>query len=148
MTYLLDIETLNCFSNIGDKIVPLVQYSSVKIPVFLDTVKDIVLPIVNNISVDTSSSDTILPVLNKSIDVINSTSLTVEPNTVHIEKMEFLAKNYIHIFNMKNIAIDLLCNKVNTCSSSVIQDFNLHNFIPFLLEKCSMSSVTCSWGHS
>ena len=73
MTYLLDVDTFNCFSNIGDKIVPLIQNSSIKIPIFLNTLTNTVLPIVNNTSVDTISSDTILLVLNSiSIDTISS----------------------------------------------------------------------------
>ena len=112
MTYLCDIDTFNCLSNIGDKIVPMVLNSGIKIPV-LNTVTNTVLPIVNNTSIDTISSDTILPPL----------------NNVSIGKMEFLANNFVHIFNMNNIAIDILCNKANTSSSSVMNNFNVYKSI-------------------
>jgi len=148
MTYLLDVDTFNCLSNIGDKIVPLIQNSSIKILVLLNTLINTVLPIVNNTSVDTISYDTILPVLNSiSIDTISSTLMS-ESNTVHFDKMDYLANNYVHILNMKNIAIDLLCSKANISSSSVMLDFNLYKSIPFLLERYYISSVSCSWGHS
>jgi hypothetical protein len=73
MTYLLDVDTFNCLSNIVDKIVPMIQNNSIKIPVLLNTLRNTVLPIVNNTNVDTISSDTILLVLNSiSIDTISS----------------------------------------------------------------------------
>jgi hypothetical protein len=84
MTYLLDVDTFNCLSNIGDKIVPLIQNSSIKILVLLNTLINTVLPIVNNTSVDTISYDTILPVLNSiSIDTISSI-IIAESNIIHL----------------------------------------------------------------
>jgi hypothetical protein len=61
--------------------------------------------------------------------------------------MEFLANNFVHILNMKNIAIDTLCNKANICSSSIFKDFNLDKYIPFLLERY-IFNVSCSWAHN
>ncbi len=78
MTYLLDIDTINCLSNIGHNILPIVQNSSHKIPL-LNSITNTVLPIVNTTGVDTISYDTISP---KCIDAISST-LTVELKTIH-----------------------------------------------------------------
>jgi NADH-ubiquinone oxidoreductase chain 5 len=143
MTYLLDPDTLIGITNVlGDKIVPMVQ-SNIKIATnnvlpILKVSYDTILPILK------VSSDTILPVLNKGIDTISYTMVS-NLNTIHTDKMEFLAKNYIHILNMKNIAIDLLYSKSITYSSYVPQNFNFNKCIP-LLER-SYISLTCSWGH-
>ena len=128
LSYFLDIDVIHTISAVSNKFVPVLE-ASVKLPI--------------NISIDT-----IIPVLNSiSIDTISSTLMS-ESNTVHFDKMDYLANNYVHILNMKNIAIDLLCSKANISSSSVMLDFNLYKSIPFLLERYYISSVSCSWGHS
>ena len=125
LSYFLDIDVLNTVSVVSNKLLPVLE-ASVKLPINI-------------------SYDIILPVLN-SIDTISSTIIP-ESNTIHFNKMEYLANNYLHILNMQNIAIDLLSSKANTSLSSVIPDFNFHKFIP-LLERYYISNVSCSWGHS
>src|SRR5450432_2806814 len=142
MTYLLDPDTLIGITDVLGKIVPMVQ-SNIKIATnnvlpILKVSSDTILPILK------VSSDTILPVLNKGIDTISYTMVS-NLNTIHTDKMEFLAKNYIHILNMKNIAIDLLYSKSITYSSYIPENFNFNKCIP-LLERFYIS-LTCSWGH-
>jgi hypothetical protein len=126
MLYFLDVDLLHSISEVSNKFIPLLE-TSFKLPI-------------------KTSLDTILPMLNVNTHTISST-LTVESNTIDNSKIEFLANNFVHIFNMNNIAIEILCNKVNTCSSYVMDNFNLHKSIP-LLERYYISSVSCSWGHS
>ena len=126
MLHILDVDLLHSINEVSNKFIPLLE-TSFKLPI-------------------KTSIDTILPMLNVNINTISST-LTVESNTIDNSKIEFLANNFVHIFNMNNIAIEILCNKVNTCSSYVMDNFNLHKSIP-LLERYYISSVSCSWGHS
>jgi NADH-ubiquinone oxidoreductase chain 5 len=136
MTYLLDIDTLNGLTNIVDKVVPMVQ-SNLKIALL--SVTDSVLPALKaSVKLPVNiRSDIVLPVLNN-----------ISIDTIHFDKMQYLAKNYLHILNMQNIAIDLLCSKANTYSSSIMQNFNFHKCIPLLLEKSYISNLSCSWSHS
>jgi hypothetical protein len=127
MSYLLDIDVLHTISAVSNKFVPVLE-ASVKLPINISS--DIILPVLNSISIDTISS-----------------TIISELNTIHFNKMEYLANNYIHILNMKNIAIDLLGSKASTSLSSVIPNFNFHKSIPLLLERY-YTNVSCSWGHS
>jgi NADH-ubiquinone oxidoreductase chain 5 len=121
MTYLLDVDTLGCLSNIGNKIVPMVQ-NSIKIPALLTTVTDIVLPVVNNVSLDT---------INSKLSTISS--------EIHYEKMVHFANNYTHINNMHGYALTLL-HKVNNNS------FLDYSYLPknILFFNIKFSTISCN----
>ena len=109
--------------------------SNIKIPVLLAT-KD-VLPVLS------VSNNVLLPIVN-TISNDNSTIVS-EINNIHINNMEYLANNFVHIVNIKNIAINLLSSKSTYYSCTPMQNFNFNKCIP-LLER-SYIDLTCNWGH-